>query len=989
MSQNARLNAAGDCGCLSDCRGSPMRIGAADFGRISLSLRGLRVPDPAPPAYSTSRDFAATLDNRISQLATPLSLRVSGFTATGTGTPDPLARLQSLVHDLRELSRSERNQREESTLRQINNAPLSFRAVPVFESHSRPVTSTALSGLNNSQIAHVNVGQLQPRDQLTLQGQVTAAAGAARLTVRGASGATATAGGTYRLTGNRGSTTLVVQAGQSLQNIADQINEHSAATGVAATVTGNDLALASSDIGGAASVQLQPLELEYITQVDGVNAQQVADFSVTSIADGTSETISGSLDSVARGAGLIYHGAGGGFVAGTATFRLTGAGGSTNVSINQGESLADVVQRINQDTATTGVIAAVDGDDLHLTSDTIGAGASVQIDSIVPQYDKIVSGVNATQIPIFNVVSLADGSQHALAGQVTRSASGASLALQGSTGGTVIDTATFQVTGSLGSASISITQGESLAAVAGRVNAAAGTTGVTAAVSGNQLVFTTSDVGSAAHAAIALTHVNHTNVVSGVNASQLTAFQVNSFTEGATQTLNGSITQTAGIAELSFTGTLGLVGRTATFTLSGSQGSTPISVTPLQSLSSLASAVNAKTAITGVSAVVQGQQVKFRSVGAGSSATVAINVTSGTFPVTGGNGNGTANGTNGVAIINGQTVTGAANDYTFSDAKGNYSFTAASGFTGAFSPVTIVSQAGSFVITGGNGDGTATGLDAQAVINGSTLTGVANRFSFNEPGGQFEIEFAPGFTGTFDAIHADSVAEPFDFTGGDAAGRSVGADAVATINGVEHTSADGRFTLQGTHGTYEIEFASGFTGMFDQITAASIGRQLDVIGGNAEGLAYGTNAEAIINGQSLIGDQSLFRLATGGHDVVLEFQPGFVGQFDPITATLKTHTVTETVQSWRQVADGSLPFADSAEDEQQADPLNVLLDELDRLTTSPKSQSNLSRPVTQAEITIQSFAALSQEGPLAAFFSADPQSAAALTQLRHAVDLLA
>src|SRR4029079_6852782 len=129
----------------------------------------------------------------------------------GTGASDPLTRLQSLVQDLRELARSESSRPGDSTSHHPNNsAPLSFRVVPSFESHSRLVPSTVLSGVNAAQIAHVNVGQLQPRDQLTLQGQRTAAARAARLTVVGAGGATATAGGTYQLSGNRGSTTLVV-----------------------------------------------------------------------------------------------------------------------------------------------------------------------------------------------------------------------------------------------------------------------------------------------------------------------------------------------------------------------------------------------------------------------------------------------------------------------------------------------------------------------------------------------------------------------------------------------------------------------------------------------------------------------------------------------------------------------------------------------------------------------------------------------------------
>src|SRR5439155_11336913 len=128
-------------------------------------------------------------------------------------------------------------------------------------------------------------------------------------------------------------------------------------------------------------------------------------------------------------------------------------------------------------------------------------------------------------------------------------------------------------------------------------------------------------------------------------------------------------------------------------------------------------------------------------------------------------------------------------------------------------------------------------------------TGEKNRFTFGDAGGQFEVEFAAGFTGQLNTITANSVAQPFDATGGNGAGLSVGADAVALINGVAHTSADQHFTIQGAHGTYDIEFAPGFTGNFDSITIASISQQLQIDGGAAPGLAFGSDAQAIINGQ--------------------------------------------------------------------------------------------------------------------------------------------
>jgi hypothetical protein len=213
---------------------------------------------------------------------------------------------------------------------------------------------------------------------------------------------------------------------------------------------------------------------------------------------------------------------------------------------------------------------------------------------------------------------------------------------------------------------------------------------------------------------------------------------------------------------------------------------------------------------------------------------------------------------------------------------------------------------------------------------------------------------------------------------------------VATINGVQHGSVNRRFTVHGAHGTYEIEFALGFAGAFDPINVASVSRQLDLIGADQNGLAHGANAQAIINGQSLTGDKSLFRFVADGHRVVLDFQPAFVGQFDPISASGKSHTVTETFQSWRRVADRPLPSAaDAAATQQPSDPIDRLLNELDDLTAPSRAGSASSRAATKPEITIQSFARLSHDSPLASFFATDPEMAGTIRQLRHALDLLA
>jgi len=512
-------------------------------------------------------------------------------------------------------------------------APVGRRASQAVRTTAR----TVVSGLNAVQVTRASVAGLPVGARATLSGEVTRSATGASLTVSGGAGATVTAGGDHTLLGNLGSATLALTAGQSLVDVAELVNERSDQTGVTASVVGNDLVLNSTGVGSNSMVSLAPVDGPDLS-IAGVNGAQVGTFEVSGFASGETEIISGSLVTVAEGAELAYHGEAGGLVAGTASFRLTGSRGAADVSIFEGESLSAVAGRINQNTQATGVVASVSGNDLLLASDSRGAGASVQIDMVELEYSTSISGLNGSQVVDFSMVSLAEGSEHTLSGEVLQSATQAVLAVQGGPLGTVSDSATFEVRGDLGAATISIVQGESLGAVASRVNAAAGETGVVAAVEGTSLVLRSAAVGSAAEVNVELLDITYTIEVSGVNSQQLTSFQVQSLADGASATIGGAVTQTAGQAELTFTGTiLGTVGTNATFNLSGSQGSVQLSVTSLQSLNTFVNNVNANTPTTGVTATRQGNQVRLWSVGVGSSATVGVAVSSGSFQTTGGN----------------------------------------------------------------------------------------------------------------------------------------------------------------------------------------------------------------------------------------------------------------------------------------------------------------------------------------------------------------
>jgi flagellin-like hook-associated protein FlgL len=137
----------------------------------------------------------------------------------------------------------------------------------------------------------------------------------------------------------------------------------------------------------------------------------------------------------------------------------------------------------------------------------------------------------------------------------------------------------------------------------------------------------------------------------------------------------------------------------AVFTLTGDRGATSISVTNGESFATVATRINDEAHLTGVTATVDGTNLRLGSIDYGSNADVVVSVTSGTFTVTGGNGNGAATGSDAVATIGGIAVTGDGNTLWM----GNNGFRAAielvAGFTGALDTVTVSGDALTFALT--------------------------------------------------------------------------------------------------------------------------------------------------------------------------------------------------------------------------------------------------------------------------------------------------
>ena len=184
---------------------------------------------------------------------------------------------------------------------------------------------------------------------------------------------------------------------------------------------------------------------------------------------------------------------------------------------------------------------------------------------------------------------------------------------------------------------------------------------------------------------------------SGRNNAQVADIVVRGTAASGT-TISGSVAATATQALLTYTGDSSsqiVVSQNTTFTLTGTRGNQVITVHNGEALDDLATAVNNNSHNTGVVAEVHDDHtLTITSVDYGSSAKVGVAVTAGdqTFSFSGGDGHGNSTGTNASAVINGISI--------------------------------------------GSGSGNVSG----------------NRFTVNNSGSTFEIEFKPGFTGGFDPI---------------------------------------------------------------------------------------------------------------------------------------------------------------------------------------------------------------------------------------------
>jgi len=188
--------------------------------------------------------------------------------------------------------------------------------------------------------------------------------------------------------------------------------------------------------------------------------------------------------------------------------------------------------------------------------------------------------------------------------------------------------------------------------------------------------------------------------LTGVNYEQFADVLVLDRGPAATATISGSLDTAAERAELTHTEGTGLITNDATFTLTGDRGSVSISVSNGESLDTVSDRINAEAHLTGVTAAVDRNDLNLSSIAFGTSASVQVVVTSGTFAVTGGDGNGNASGTDATATINGQSLTGNGNRFDVGDNGFRFRVEFADGFTpAAFDAISVSGDALSFALS--------------------------------------------------------------------------------------------------------------------------------------------------------------------------------------------------------------------------------------------------------------------------------------------------
>lgn len=513
-------------------------------------------------------------------------------------------------------------------------------------------------------------------------------------------------------------------------------------------------------------------------RTSGQNNAQVRDVTVYSTG-GKNQLIA------AEQAEIVYTGANRAITS-TANITIAGNAGSTTINVVAGDALTDIAETINQSSASTGILAQADGNQLYLRSVEAGSDRFAKV-TVNSGTFAVSGGAGGTDYGVDR--QLATGP--AISGRVIEAATQATLTYTGA-GGTTTAAATFTLTGNRGGSSIDIANGEALTSVATKINNVSHKTGVTATVDGNTLSFAALDYGT--RGTIDIDVSSGTLAVSGGNGDG-TAQGANAIVEINGQRLTGNTPATS--ATLRHTQLSGELTADTDFRLSGATGSYDFSFTSGTTLAAVRTAINLQTATTGVTASLSddGFDLILTSSVIGSAGKVAVEVDSGSFATTiddgsalvasseceraflvytGAGGNAVANATltvagndgnvAGIAVTAGQSLTSLATTINgHSGTTGveaivsNNTLLLRSLTDGEDALVDIDVTAGAFALVGGDGNGRDEGLDARVEVRGNDAVTNrpqvdGNRVTVAQNGLHATIDFVAGFTGKFSPI---------------------------------------------------------------------------------------------------------------------------------------------------------------------------------------------------------------------------------------------
>lgn len=190
---------------------------------------------------------------------------VSGAATVVAGAQLTLDQIQSQLETIRELAVADGDQSltaDERTANQaaIDDAVTEIRQLAAVRFGGKRLLDGSADfnyiGRNPSQIRDVQAYGKGDAEYREISGEVTSAATQASVTHTEGTGLI-TNNATFTLAGERGSTSITVTVGETLNEVRDRINQASHLTGIAASVSGGtDLALTSIEYGSAQTIQV-------------------------------------------------------------------------------------------------------------------------------------------------------------------------------------------------------------------------------------------------------------------------------------------------------------------------------------------------------------------------------------------------------------------------------------------------------------------------------------------------------------------------------------------------------------------------------------------------------------------------------------------------------------------------------------------------------------------------------------------------------------